>query len=206
MRSRPFAAFAASAALAVAATLLPLPSLAAESTDAEPSNRSAPPAGTSAQPSAPGATADRSKIAGTPGAVKHAPPPVSNASGLSDADLGAPRRRGSPRRPPRAAPRAEPGGRSAAGRSDRWRRGRPGSRRSPRRAGSGSGTRSQSRRSSARWSRQPEGDCGLRQSDDRSRLQMPRPWVAEYRTRAALSMAMPYTATNGRPDAAVRQW
>jgi hypothetical protein len=87
MRSRPFAAFAASAALAVAATLLPLPSLAAESTDAEPSNRSAPPAGASAQPSAPGATAARSKIASTPGAVKDAPPPVSNASGLSDADL-----------------------------------------------------------------------------------------------------------------------
>ncbi len=33
---------------------------------------------------------------------------------------------------------------------------------------------------------------------------MPRPWVAEYRIRAALSMEIPYTATNGRPGAAVR--
>jgi hypothetical protein len=87
MRFRPTAAGAASIALAVAATLLPWPSLAGESPDAEPSNRSAPPVGTTAQPSAPDATADRSKIATTPGAVKDTPPPVSDASGLSGADL-----------------------------------------------------------------------------------------------------------------------
>jgi hypothetical protein len=81
------AACASSVALAVAATLLPLPCVAGALTDAEATKPSSSGGAATAQPSAPDAKGNKSKVAGKPDDVKDAASSASDRSGLSDTDL-----------------------------------------------------------------------------------------------------------------------